>query len=206
METRSTLARAVFCACIADIASVGDLKMQINVPYKKLAWSVLILVLVVAERLWFDLGPNVEFVTVATLLAAVYLDKPYNIIIPLFALFVTDVRLGNTAIFVFTWSGYLMIGTASLLLRRAQGGPSLVGAGVGAALFSSLFFYLWTNFGVWLEFRLYPPTLAGLLHSYVMGLPFFRINLVSNLIFVTSAFSVIEMVRSWRLNMLQCWR
>lgn len=156
----------------------------------------LFIALALGERLFFDLGPNVELVTTTALLAAVYLGFPYAFLVPFIALVVSDVVLGNTAIFIFTWSAYLIIGGAGLLLRKAGfKGLKLVAIAGAQALASSFFFYLWTNFGVWLQ-GWYPPTLAGLVQSYWWGLPFLKLNLISNLLLVPAAFSLGELLTS----------
>jgi hypothetical protein len=56
----------------------------------------------------------------------------------------------------------------------------MAGLGIG----SSVFFFLYTNFGWWLVSGMYPHTLDGLIQCYIMGLPFFKNNLIGNLIFV----------------------
>lgn len=163
---------------------------------KKLLITFLLVSAALGERLFFDLGPNVELVTTATLLAAVYFGSPYAFLVPFTVMVVSDVVLGNTAIFLFTWSAYLIIGISGLLLRGTGfKGLKLVGAAGVQALASSFFFYLWTNFGVWLQ-GWYPPTLAGLAQSYWRGLPFLKLNLLSNLLLVPTAFSLGELIKA----------
>ncbi len=55
---------------------------------------------------------------------------------------------------------------------------------------SSIFFFLYTNFGWWLATNMYPHTWDGLIQCYIMGLPFFKNNLIGNLIFVPIASGV----------------
>lgn len=61
---------------------------------------------------------------------------------------------------------------------------------------ASLFFYFYTNFGVWFldAFGMYPKTLTGLIECYVMGLPFLRLNLLGNLLFIPSTFILSELL------------
>lgn len=161
---------------------------------RRILVASLFIALALGERLFFDLGPNVELVTMAALLSAVYLGFPYAFLVPFIVMVVSDVVLGNTAIFVFTWSAYLVIGGSGLVLRRLEfKGLKLVGAAGVQALASSLFFYLWTNFGVWWQ-GWYPPTLAGLVQSYWWGLPFLKFNLIGNLLLVPSAFALGELI------------
>jgi len=50
----------------------------------------------------------------------------------------------------------------------------------GAALTSSVLFFVLTNFGVWLVSDLYPRTAAGLVGCYIAAIPFFRNTLAGN--------------------------
>lgn len=155
----------------------------------------LLVSLALGERLFFDLGPNVELVTTASLLAGVYLGFPYAFLVPLTTLVVSDVFLGNTLIVIFTWSAYLVTGLLGLGLRSANlKRLTLVSSATGLSLLSSFFFYLWTNFGVWLQ-GWYPLTLNGLAQSYLMGVPFLRLNLLGNLFIVSSVFLTVETLR-----------
>lgn len=78
-------------------------------------------------------------------------------------------------------------------LKRGERILQATGLGVGA----SLWFYLWTNFGVWLldSWGMYPKTLAGLLESYWYGLPFLKLNLLGNFIFVPLSFTCVEILK-----------
>ena len=51
------------------------------------------------------------------------------------------------------------------------------------ALFSSILFFIVTNFGVWL-IGWYPLTLAGLIQCYIAGIPFFKVSLLANLSYI----------------------
>ena len=162
---------------------------------KKSLIAVGLVVLGVAGRTVFDLPPNVELVTLSCFLASVYLGGAFAVLVPLAIMIVSDMVIGNTQIFIFTWSAYIVVGLSALILRRYEKNDvNLVSASALFTVPSSLFFYLWTNFGVWYQ-GWYPPTLAGLIESYIMGLPFLKFNLVGNLIFVPLGFGLIAVVR-----------
>ncbi|OLT51340.1 DUF6580 family putative transport protein [Cellulosimicrobium sp. CUA-896] len=134
-----------------------------------------------------DLGapPNLELVTAATFAATVLLRSRWAFVVPLAVTVVSDVVLGNTAIALFTWSAWLVVGLGSLLARRTTGWRR-VGAGAAFGVAGSLWFFLWTNFGVWFQGRgtWYAPRVDGLVASYVAGLPFLRTMLLGNLVLV----------------------
>lgn len=57
---------------------------------------------------------------------------------------------------------------------------------------SSFFFYLYTNFGVWLEGWGYPRDLGGLIDCYIKGLPFLERQLRGNLVLVPVSLLCVE--------------
>jgi hypothetical protein len=61
---------------------------------------------------------------------------------------------------------------------------------VGAALASSVSFYLVSNLAVWASTDMYPKTLSGLQECYVVALPFFRHALTGDLIFTAAMFAL----------------
>lgn len=155
----------------------------------------------VLSRTIFHLGPNVEFVTAGIILASYYLGRSQAVIVAFSTLFISDAILGNTSIFIFTWSAYLGIAiVASLLLKNKRKKTNILPLSFNAGIFalaSSLWFYLWTNFGVWLldSFGMYEKTLSGLINAYIMGIPFLKYNLIGNLIFVPGSFFLVEFAR-----------
>lgn len=165
-------------------------------------WRLVVVVLVVvAAVVWRlvkdDLGapPNLELSTAAAFLAAVLLRNRVAALAPLLVVAVSDVMLGNSSVLLFTWSAWAAIGLASLWARRTVGARRMVAA-LGFGVGGSLFFYLWTNLGVWLgaEGTFYAAGIDGLMASYVAGLPFLRPMLLGNLLLVPLAAGVAVLV------------
>lgn len=151
------------------------------------------------ERTAFDLGPNIELVTAAMILSAYYMGGRYSLWLVLAILVTTDLVIGNTNIFLFTWSGFLIpalfatsaiFGVKNVFLRLNLKLKLIPLVSVG--LISNLFFFTWTNFGVWQLTSMYPKNLAGLTLSYVNALPFFKAQLSSTLIFIPLLYTIIE--------------
>jgi len=85
-----------------------------------------------------------------------------------------------------TWAWYaaiLWLGTG----LRENAKPLRV---VGAALASSVSFFVISNFAVWAAWGMYPKTFAGLVTCYVEGLPFFRRGLEGDLLFTVAMFGL----------------
>lgn len=84
-----------------------------------------------------------------------------------------------------TWAWYAAILWLGTNLRE-NAKPLRV---VGAALASSVSFFLLSNFAVWACWDMYPKTWAGLMTSYTLALPFFRNALEGDLLFTCAMFA-----------------
>jgi hypothetical protein len=86
-----------------------------------------------------------------------------------------------------TWAWYAAILWLGTRLRANAG----IWRVVGAALASSVSFFLISNFTVWAVWSgTYPKTLSGLMMCYAAGLPFFRGTLESDLFFSVAMFQI----------------
>lgn len=152
------------------------------------------------ERVFWDLGPNIELITLLMLLSASYLGKKQTFWITLLVMVLTDIFIGNTNIFIFTWSGFLIpaIISAEIFSKIKMGGIKKVGLGTLTGVGANLFFYFWTNLGVWLLGGLYPKTILGLTTSYINALPFLKMQLISTLFFVPIGFLIFESAKLFR--------
>ncbi|MGO8793433.1 MAG: DUF6580 family putative transport protein [Candidatus Sulfotelmatobacter sp.] len=83
-----------------------------------------------------------------------------------------------------TWAWYAAILWLGTGLREKSGMVRVV----GAALASSVSFFLISNFAVWAAWNMYPKDFSGLMMSYAAGLPFFRGTVESDLFFSVAFF------------------
>src|SRR5271156_1130361 len=60
----------------------------------------------------------------------------------------------------------------------------------GAALASSVSFFVASNFGVWAWGTMYPKTASGLMTCYAAGLPFFRSTAAGDMLFTAVMFGL----------------
>jgi hypothetical protein len=104
-------------------------------------------------------------------------SKRAALLVPLAALFLSDLALGFSFITPVVYAAFLLIVGLGFWLRRRPNATRIALAAVAGAV---LFFGL-TNFGVWAMGTLYPQTWAGLADCYLAAIPFFRHTLVSNL-------------------------
>ena len=167
---------------------------------------VLFFIIAFLERTVFDLGPNVELITASMLLASVYLSRRQAFFLVLAVLAATDLFIGNSSIFIFTWSGFLL--PALLLPHLLRRKSSLPLRATGWGIVSNLFFFTWTNFGVWLldSWNMYPNNIGGLMQSYIAGLPFLKHQLASTLLFVPLVFLAYSLLTrlSHNIQIIHC--
>jgi len=151
---------------------------------KKILIAIFIIIFGVAFRIFLNeqVGiPNFEAVTALSLVSGSFLGGVFAPIIPLSMIFLSDVYFGNTSVYLFTWSAFILIGIFGTLVKRSSKHQFFKITGLG--ILSVLFFYFWTNFGWWLTSGMYQMTLPGLIKCYIAALPFLRNQLFSVLIF-----------------------
>lgn len=174
--------------------------MAKNTPtLKNIALIIILIAVAVSWRVInhdLHIAPNLEIVTAVSVLAAVAIGFRAAVLVPISTMIVSDLILGNSSIFIATWSSFAIIGASAVLLRKLNQKPkSQILYSVGFAAVSSFFFFIVTNFGVWAQ-GWYPATLAGLMDSYVMAIPFYRTMLIGNLILVPATIAVWQLVRA----------
>lgn len=162
---------------------------KINLLYKfhSLFSPLLIILFAVAIRL-LPHPPNVAPIAAMALFGGVYLNKKYALIVPLVAMFISDIFLGFYPEIIFVYGSFFLIGLIGLWLRNHKTFRNVIFASIG----SSILFFLITNFGVWLMGSMYEKSFAGLLEAYIMGLPFFRNTLLGDLGYVGLFFGSYE--------------
>ncbi|MGQ0741991.1 MAG: DUF6580 family putative transport protein [Alphaproteobacteria bacterium] len=135
--------------------------------------------------------PNLTSVTAVALFAGAYFtDKRLAFLVPLAALFVSDLILGFYGHMEVVYLSFALIVCVGLLLQKRR---SVATVG-GAAVASSLLFFVITNFGVWLFDGMYPQTWEGLVACYVAALPFFQNMLMGDLFYTALLFGGFALV------------
>jgi hypothetical protein len=132
--------------------------------------------------------PNFAPISGMALFGGAYLNKKYALIIPLIAMFLSDIFLGFHSAMIFVYGSFILTGLIGLWLRKHKNVIHIA----GAALFSSLLFFLITNFGVLLE-GWYPANLSGLMQAYYFAIPFFRNTVLGDLFYTGLFFGSYEL-------------
>lgn len=165
----------------------------------------LLIALGIVGRLALEAYPNIETLTAVSIIAGALLGPYLGFAVALFSVVGSDMVIGNTNILLYTWSAWAVIGISSALLKRHSRSRVMVWLDslkfTGFGVVTTLFFFLWTNFGVWQLSGMYPHTLDGLMLSYFNGLPFLRNQLLGNLLIVpvvsVVSLTLYKMVFAW---------
>ena len=147
--------------------------------------------------------PNVAPIAGMALFGAAYYSKKYwAYLIPIAAMWVSDLILNNVLYaqyfdnFVWFYSGSLftygafalivLLGTFTLKKKSVWGG-------VLSALGASVIFFIISNFGVWLTSPMYTKTWEGLTACYIAAIPFMQNTLLGDMGYTVVLFGLFEL-------------
>jgi len=168
-------------------------------------WNVTLVLILIVSCILYRIIPhplNFAPITAMALLSGSYLKshKYLAFLIPLVALFASDLVLNNTLYRAFyaetgliLFKPYMIASFVSIAMIVLIG--SLIKRSkffhlVSASISSSAIFFIITNFSSWIELPMYPKSLTGLMECYVAGIPFFPFTLFGDLIFTLVLFGL----------------
>ena len=128
--------------------------------------------------------PNATPITAMALFSGVYFtNKKFAFIVPLIAMFLSDLFLGVSTITLFVYGAFILVSYIGIRSNKIN---------IKTILLSSISFFVITNFGVWILG--YPKTLAGLMECYTLAIPFFRNALIGDFFFAGIMYFAFEFV------------
>ena len=159
--------------------------------------SYLVVLLAVLTR-FIPHMPNFSPVFAALLFGGAHLKRRDAIWYPLLLVAASDILL-TTQVYrmrlgweqSITWLAFAVVTLIGYWLRKRE---TVARIGI-AALAGPTAFFLISNFGVWLGWRMYPPTWDGLITCYVAALPFYRNSLLASLAYTAALFGAYEIYR-----------
>lgn len=145
--------------------------------------SILVIVLLAVVARLIPHAPNFAPIGGLALFSGANFKNRIALLIPLTAMFISDIFLGFHKTIPYVYMSFIIIALIGGLIKKNKWQSLLK-----ASLISSVLFFLITNFGVWATSSMYQKNLGGLMQSYVMGLPFFRNTIISDLFYSFSFF------------------
>ncbi|BCT91550.1 hypothetical protein LYSHEL_05740 [Lysobacter helvus] len=147
--------------------------------------------------------PNFSPVEAIALFGGAYFAaRQWALVVPLVAMFVSDLALGlvNGGVYFeyFASAGFWLV-YACIALSTVLGfglrGRVTGGRVLGYSLLGSVLFFLVTNFGTWFGGTMYPQNAQGLVAAYVAGIPFFKWTLLGTLAYSALLFGGFALLR-----------
>ena len=121
--------------------------------------------------------PNFTPIIASSILAPFMLNsRIYGMLVPVMAMLISDIIIG---FHVYQLVIYSTIASISLVTIMNKSYPKLF----FIAIAGSVWFFIITNFAVWLSFDYYSKNFEGLLLCYTLAIPFFTNTIISTVLF-----------------------
>jgi hypothetical protein len=136
--------------------------------------------------------PNFAPIAAMALFGGAYFTKKWAaFLVPLAAMFITDLFLGFHATMWAVYLSFVIIVALGMLMIKNK----KIGNIFFASVATSVLFFVITNFGLWISTPYFEKTGAGLAAAYTAAIPFFHHTLLGDLFFVAILFGTYELIR-----------
>lgn len=158
------------------------------VKNKTLLLTTLSMIFIAALSRLIPHAPNFTAVIGMALFAGATLPNRWlAVLVPVTALFISDLLLGLHKEMFFIYIPFALIALAASFAPSLKKSWMRVGF---SSLAASLFFFAVSNMGVWLISGMYARTAQGLANCYLMALPFLGNQIVGDMFFSALLFGV----------------
>lgn len=137
---------------------------------------------------------NFAPIAAMALFGGVYMGKKQAFILPILAMILSDLLIGFDSLPMrgIIYGTFLATVLLGIWLKNHKNTKNII----LASLFSSILFFVVTNFAVWVFGGMYSKNLLGLSESYVMAIPFFRNTILGDLFYSGVFFGGYEFVKN----------
>lgn len=159
--------------------------------------ALLLILLGVSTRL-LPHPANFTPIAAIALFAGIYLPKKYALIVPMVAMFISDIVLGFYLwpVMVSVYFTFAITSILGLAIQKHKKAANIL----GGTLLASILFFLITNWAVWAFGTMYAHNFNGLIQSYIMALPFFKNTLLGDLFYTAVLVGSMEAIQYYNLN------
>lgn len=134
--------------------------------------------------------PNFTPVGATAIYSGRYFNGWTRFLVPLLAMFISDIFLGFHWTMPFVYSAFLINIFLGMWIAKKPNVPKIM----LATILSSVIFFSITNFGSWLTMPMYSKDLSGLIQCYILALPFAKWTFLGDITFVTIMFGLTEFI------------
>ena len=174
---------------------------NINKKIPSWIWVCLFIIIGVLSR-WVDHAPNITPIVGIALFTTYMWKISHSAIFTVLTLFLSNLIFGYDfdMVQLSVYIGLLFPSFVGIFLKNINSIYKKYISIVGLSLLSSTFFYVITNFAVWLWSGMYEHTINGLLLCYEMAIPFFRNTVIGDLFSSLLLFGVYDLSKIFIKN------
>jgi len=135
--------------------------------------------------------PNFAPIAAMALFGGANFSGALALIFPILALLISDYFIGfyQFSLMSFVYLGFIISVFLGFWLKNHKKWYKIF----GGSLFSSILFFILTNFAVWAFTNWYPKDLQGFIQCYLMAIPFFKNTLLGDLFYVALFFGIYQL-------------
>lgn len=158
--------------------------------------AALLTLLAIASRL-LPHPPNFTALGAGALFGGSKIGRPYNYLIVLIALVISDYFIGFHDTMPFVYAAFIFtVALGELMPKKFSATKTLA-----FSLLSSTTFFVITNLGVWFVGGMYPHTLSGLISCFVLAIPFYGLTILGDALYSLGLFGVYEFSNQKVINL-----
>ena len=155
-------------------------------------WVITLMVIAAAFVRLIPHPPNfAPIAAIALFGGAYYSKKSFAYLLPISAMFLTDLILGFHSTMWAVYLSFVLIVALGMIMIKKKNVKNVILASV----VSSVLFFVLTNFAVWLSGIMYPLNIAGLGACFTAAIPFFQNTLIGDLVFTGAMFGIYELAK-----------
>lgn len=164
--------------------------------YKKILILGFFILIGILSRI-IDHIPNFTPLVGMSLFLSYLWKKEESIVFVLSTMLISDLIIGFDSIEMrfIVYSSFLIPAFLGWVIKKQNKWYTKYLAIFSSSLISSIFFFLITNFGVWLWSGMYDHTMEGLIFCYTMAIPFFKNSLAGDLFSSFFIFGVYDLIQ-----------
>ena len=138
---------------------------------------------------------NFAPIAAMAIFGGVYLNKRQALTLPILAMIFSDFFLGfdSVPMRLSVYGSFLLTVLIGFWIKNHKNSKNII----FASLFSSVLFFVITNFSVWAFGSMYPRSISGLMECYLMAIPFFRNTILGDLTYIGVFFGSYELLASF---------
>ncbi|PIY90841.1 MAG: hypothetical protein COY72_01325 [Candidatus Nealsonbacteria bacterium CG_4_10_14_0_8_um_filter_35_10] len=135
--------------------------------------------------------PNFAPISAIALFGGVYFSGVLALVFPILAMPISDYFIGfyQFSLMSFVYLGFIISVFLGFWLKKNKKWYTIF----AASLFSSILFFILTNFAVWAFTNWYPKDFQGFIQCYLMAIPFFKNTVLGDLFYVTLFFGIYQL-------------